>query len=728
MTMAERDSRADSVSPPAAQSTESASAQSADDYLNRDLQWLEFNDRVLFQAEDPAVPLLERVRFLSIFSNNLDEFFMKRVGALRRQMELGIRTISHENLSPEDLLVAIRERVIPQTRRKWHCWKRQLVPALRERGIEFIPYAQLEPADRTRVQTWFQQTVFPLLTPLAVDPGHRFPFISNLSTSLGIMLRRPDDEAPLFARIKVPEVVTQWHRFGSSMHFVSVLDVIEHNLDVLFPGMEILEVLPFRITRNADTEGDEEDSEDILEQIQQQLRERRFAPIVRLQINRVVSRNLHDFLCEAMEIDQRDIYETRGLINFRSLDEIADLPLFDLRHPPWKPIMPPRLRDREQDIFSVIRQGDVLVHHPYESFDCSVERFVEEAADDPNVLGIKQALYRTSGDSPFIRSLIRAAEAGKQVAVLIELRARFDEARNIRWANKLEDAGVHVAYGVVGLKTHAKITLVVRRDADALRSYAHLGTGNYNSNTARIYEDVGLLTCNPAITGDVIDLFNFITGRSHKPVYERLLVAPHHMKRQFLALIEREIELHADGRPGRIIAKMNQLQDRDIIQALYRASQAGVRTDLIIRGFCTLRPGVPGLSENIRVISIIGRFLEHSRIFWFRAGADDPLDGEYFISSADWMYRNLEARVEAACPIEDRQHRQRLWQTLQTCLMDRRQAWEMHPDGRYTLRMPDPESADTSAVLGTQHILAHTALESARLRYRPALPELPDSE
>jgi len=598
--------------------------------------------------------------------------------------------------------------------RKAQCYRENILPALRSIGIDLIRYADLRPDERTAVNEWFTANVFPLLTPLAVDPGHRFPFISNLSVSLGVMLRRPGDAESLFARVKIPEVVPSWHRVGSTHRFIPLQDIVTNNLPVLFPGMEILEVIAFRITRNAEAELDEEGSDDLLSHIQQQLRERRFAPVVRLQINQDASPHLLDFLCEAMELDARDIYATDGIINFRSLDEIAEIPLAEHHYTPWVSITPPRLRDRETDIFSAIRQSYILVHHPYESFDASVARFVDEAAGDPSVLGIKQALYRTSGDSPFVQSLIRAAEAGKQVAVLVEVRARFDEARNIHWARKLEESGVHVAYGVVGLKTHTKITLVVRRDADQLRCYAHIGTGNYHSKTARLYEDVGLLTCDRAITGDVVDLFNFMTGRSHQPLYERLLVAPHHMKREFIALIEREVSHHRAGRGGRIVAKMNQLQDRDVIQALYRASQQGVKVDLIVRGFCTLRPGVPGLSENIRVISIIGRFLEHSRIFWFRNGADDPLDGDFLIGSADWMYRNLQTRVEAAAPIQRREHRARLWTILSTCLNDTRQAWDMFPTGRYTLRRPAPGTESSWEAMGSHQVLMAMAVESLR--------------
>jgi polyphosphate kinase len=680
------------------------------EFLNRDLSWLEFNARVLHQAEDDRIPLLERVRFLSIFASNLDEFFMKRVGGLRRQIEAGVEFVAYEGISPTDMLAAIRERVMPLARRASNVFRMHLQPALREIGVELLDYDELSVSEVAELDAWYKRNVFPLLTPLAVDPGHRFPFISNLSVSLGIMLRRPGDDEPLFARVKAPEVVEQWKRVGDGHRYVRLIDVMIHNLDELFPGMEILEVLPFRVTRNADVEGDEEDADDLLSQIQHQLRERRFAPVVRLQVRRHASPRILEFLCEEMEIAPEDIYETAGLINYRSLDEIADLPLSEHHFEPWSPVIPPRLRDEEQDVFSVIRQGDLLVHHPYESFDDSVERFIEEAARDEAVLGLKQALYRTSGDSPFVHALIGAAETGKQVAVLVELRARFDEARNIQWARKLEDAGVHVAYGVVGLKTHTKIALVVRREADGLRCYAHIGTGNYHSRTARLYEDVGLLTADADLVADVVELFNSITGRVAAPSYRKLLVAPHHMKLHFLELIDREIEHARAGRPARIVAKMNQLQDRTIIRKLYEASGAGVPVDLIVRGFCVLRPGVPGLSDNIRVISVIGRFLEHSRIYHFGNGSADPLDGHYYIGSADWMYRNLHNRIEAIAPVELRHHRERLWEILRLELEDQRQAWDMDADGVSTLRRPPADlPADHPAVTGTHRALMDAA-------------------
>jgi polyphosphate kinase len=462
-----------------------------------------------------------------------------------------------------------------------------------------------------------------------------------------------------------------------------VQDIVEHNLDDLFPGMEILKVLAFRVTRNAEVERDSEDTEDLLEATQHLLKERRFARVVRLEIAAGANPRILKFLMEELQVDEDDVYETEGLVDYGALNEVADIDLPDLHWPRLATLAPPGLEDAGADIFAAIRAGDILVHHPYESFDLSVEKFIEDAAADPKVVCIKQSLYRTSGDSPFISSLIRAAESGKQVAVLVELRARFDEARNILWARKLEDAGVHVAYGVVGYKTHTKTALVVRQEQGGLRSYAHVGTGNYNSRTARMYEDIGLLTADPGITDDLVNLFNYMTGRSRQREYSKLLVAPVAMKRRFVEMIDRETQIAAAGGRGRIVAKMNQLEDRGVMDALYRASEAGVSVDLVVRGFCCLRPAMPGLSSNIRIRSIVGRFLEHSRIFWFGAGKDDPLDGDFYIGSADWMYRNLQTRVEAATPVEDREARRDLWTVLSYCLEDRRSAWEMQADGTY---------------------------------------------
>ncbi len=685
-------------------------------FLNRDLQWLEFNRRVLAQALDPRNPLLERVRFLAIFGSNLDEFFMKRVGGLRSQVEAGVGSPPWEPLTPAEQLVLIRERTLQQTALATHAFREVLLPKLRAEGIELLPWEQLSAAERDEAESWYRLNIFPILTPLAVDPGHRFPFISNMSVSLGVLLRRPGESEALFARVKVPELGGKLYRFGASRRFVSLQDIIAHNLEDLFPGMEIMQVLPFRVTRNAEAERDNEDAEDLLEQIQQQLRERRFARVVRLEVGSRPESRIMRFLEEELQLADGDLYETDGLLDWGTVNELADLDLPELRWPKWTPVAPHGLEEDDADIFGLIRKSDVLVHHPYESFDHSVERFIEAAAADPKVLAIKQALYRTSGDSPFIPSLIRAAESGKQVAVLVELRARFDEARNIVWARKLEDAGVHVAYGVVGYKTHTKIALVVRQEAGAIRSYAHIGTGNYNSKTARLYEDIGLLTCDPAITEDLIGLFNYMTGRSRQTEYRKLLIAPVAMKRRFIECIDREADLARGGQVGRIIVKMNQLEDRTVTDALYRAAAAGVSIDLIVRGFCCLRPGVAGLSENIRVCSTIGRFLEHSRVFWFGCGHADPLDGEFYIGSADWMYRNLNTRVECAAPIELRAHRERLWGILQYHLTDRRQRWVMNPRGEYALTdAPESQTEELSALpewWGTQQRVMRDVLET----------------
>lgn len=644
-----------------------------DRFLARDLQWLEFNSRVLAMAEDERTPLLERVRFLSIFTSNLDEFFMKRVGGLRSAPEGRV------------MLARIREMVASQASRQAACWNEVLHPALRAAGVELLAWSELDEAERSSARAWFQKEVFQILTPLAVDSGHRFPFISSGSLSLAIALRRPGSDEHLFARVKIPEQPARTFRFPGTDRFLLVRDLVSECLEDLFPGMEILAAVPFRVTRDQEIEPEPEDGEDLLHAVEQKLKARRFGRVVRLEILRQPPARLRQFLVSELEVDETEVYEVDGLLDYRNLDGIADLPRKELRWPAWLPRRPRDLAKAGGDMFARIRRGDVLVHHPYESFDASVSRFIAEAAADPAVVCIKQSLYRTSGDSPFVADLIRAAERGKQVAVLVELRARFDEARNIEWARRLERAGVHVAYGVVGLKTHTKTALVVRKESDGLRCYAHIGTGNYNAATASVYEDIGLFTCDPAIGEDIVGLFNYMTGRSRQTSFRKMLVAPLAMKERFLELIEREAALQAEGTPGRIIAKMNQLEDRGIIDALYRASQAGVRIDLIVRGFCCLRPGVPGLSENIRVRSVIGRFLEHSRIFHFGAGRADPLEGDWYVGSADWMYRNLQTRVEAATPVQLRAHRQRLLKIIAVELSDTRQAWSMQPGGEYSM-------------------------------------------
>jgi polyphosphate kinase len=705
--------------------------------FNRDLSWLEFNARVLRQAFDERLPLLERTRFLAIFTSNLDEFVMKRVGFLLRCVETRAAPDGDDAPSPKQLLTVVRRTFEHLEEQQSLVYERVIRPGLAREGIELLDWSELEEDERLRLRDWYRVNVFPALTPLAVDPGHRFPFISNLSNNIGVLMTEPGHDEPLFARVKIPsgQGFPWWvrvpgpdgrspeRRDSGRGRFVQLYDLIRHNLEDLFPGMTLTEVMPFRVTRAADgaLPGDdtEEDADNLLHFVEAQLKSRRFAKVVRLEVSRTASPGFVRRVVEMFKIYPEDVDPSQGLLDFRSLYEIADLPRPDLKAPAWTPVIPARLAERQESIFDTIRRGDLLVHHPYESFAASAERFIAEAAADPAVVTIKQTIYRTSRDSPFVHHLIRAAESGKQVACLVELRARFDESRNVRLAQALEKAGVHVAYGVLGYKTHCKAALVVRREADALRCYAHIGTGNYNPATAQLYTDLGLFTCDPEITADIVDMFNLLTGRSRKKDYRRLLVAPVTMKDTFLRLVQREIDIaqaHARGRSpvgGRIMAKMNALEDSGMTRALYAASQAGVRVDLFVRGFCCLRPGVPGLSDNIRVTSIIGRFLEHSRIFHFGAGREDPLDGDWYFGSADWMYRNLEQRVEAVCPALDRGVRQRLLRIFQVMEADRRHAWALRSDGRYVLKTPEEFGASELGDLGTFEVLMRDALASA---------------
>ncbi|MEM9066440.1 MAG: polyphosphate kinase 1 [Planctomycetota bacterium] len=695
---------------------------SSSNYLNRDLSWLEFNRRVLFQALDPGVPLLERVKFCAIFSNNLDEFVMKRIGFLRADQESGDVPRGPDGLPPSAVLAECRARIADMQATLARCWDNELVPALAAHDIHILTYADLGKKERKRADEWFNRNVFPVLTPLAVDKGHRFPFISNLSESLGVLLERDQtdtraEEGPSFARLKIPDVLPRFvplEEGDRCSRFLPLDALIEENLDDLFPGLKILGVTPFRITRSAAPEkGEDDENDDLLEQVQEELHLRRFAEAVRLEFNERPHERIRELITEELKLETVDIYERSGPLEYRDLFELASLPRADLREDPWRPVTPPALADDESDIFATIAHRDILVHHPYESFERSVERFIAAAARDPDVLAIKQTIYRTSRDSPFVRSLIKAAEAGKAVACLVELRARFDEERNVEFARQLEQHGVHVAYGVVGLKTHSKCSLVVRREGKGLRSYAHLGTGNYHPDTATLYTDLGVLTANTEITGDVIELFNELTGHSGTPRYKRLLVAPHHMRRRFADLIESEIKNAKQGKPARIVAKFNSLEDRRITEHLYKASNAGVPVTLIVRGFCCLRPGVPGLSENISVISIVGRFLEHSRIFHFAAGHEDPVDGEWYIGSADWMYRNLNNRVEAQVPILDREARARLQRMIDVQIRDHRHAWDLRADGSYS-RREVPKHADplSPESLGTFETLMRDAAAS----------------
>jgi len=693
----------------------------SDEFLNRELTWLEFNRRVLHEALDDRTPLLERVAFLAIFNSNLDEFYQKRVGGLKRQLRHNVQVRSIDGLSTKQQLKAIRDAVLPMLRAQAECFERAVKPALAAHDIHLLDWDELTDAERDEANRYFETNLFPVLTPLAVDPGHPFPFISNLSTSLGVMLKVPeesagkvvgheeDDNAAQFARVKVPEVVPNWVRVGqpegedgrasSAAHrFARLSDVIHHNLPRLFEGMDITAAEPFRITRNADVDRDEEDAEDLLELIEQELRQRRFASVVRLEVDDSPSLPINQFLIRELNLHPHDVYEMPAELDYNDLWAIHGIDKPALKYEPWTPVLPPRLVDPDASIFSVIRHGDLLTHHPYESFSASVERFIREACSDPDVVAIKLTLYRTAKDSPFLSDLIRAAEAGKQVAVLVELKARFDEERNVQLAQQLEKSGIHVVYGIVGYKTHTKTALVARREGHQIRTYCHIGTGNYHSKTANLYTDLGLFTCDERITGDLVELFHFLTGRSVKRDFKHLLIAPTNMRRRFEQMIDREIEHAKAGRQGHIIAKMNSLEDDKMIRKLYAASQAGVKIELIVRGFCCLRPGVKGMSENITVVSVIGRFLEHHRIYWF---ANDGRE-EVYIGSADWMYRNLNNRVEAITPIYEPALRARLKHILDLCRGDQRQAWDMKPDGTYHQRRPAPSlAADDPAALGT---------------------------
>lgn len=701
--------------------------------FNRDLSWLEFNRRVLQQACDERTPLLERVRFLAIFSSNLDEFVMKRIGALKHRMNAGLTGPDQDGLSASLLLAALRANIRELQQRQAASFEQGVKPALLNEGIVVTAYEDLTKNEKRWIDAWFRINVFPILTPLSVDPGHRFPFISNLSRNFGVLLLDPGKDEPVFARVKVPSVLPQWIHVPAKAEtagagetatlsdirkpesgrgrFVNLRDIIRENLGDLFPGLQILEIAAFRVTRDSEAEPGHDDADNLLELVEAQLKRRRFAHAVRLEIAPDCSPRMMRHLVDELELADDDIDERAGILDYTNLLEIAELHRPDLQWPRWTPVVPKRLADTESDIFSLIRKGDILVHHPYESFAASAERFIAEAARDPHVLAIKQTIYRTSRDSVFVSALIRAAEMGKQVACLVELRARFDEQSNVKFAQMLEKAGAHVAYGVVGMKTHCKASLVVRQEGDGIRSYAHLGTGNYHPRTAQVYTDLGVFTCNPAITDDTIELFNLLTGRSRQDTFETLLVAPINMKPRFMGMIDREIHFakqHAAGKSkvgGRVIAKMNAMADHDVAEKLYEASAAGVEIILFVRGFCCLRPGVPGLSDNIRIISVVGRFLEHSRLFYFGAGQADPLLGEWYIASADWMYRNLQNRVESACPILDKANRARLHRLVQIMLADQRDAWDLAPDGSYVPRTPSaaapPDSPETLGTFAT---------------------------
>jgi polyphosphate kinase len=679
------------ASPPA------ATAALADDelpehrYLNRELSWLDFNARVLALAADTSLPLLERAKFLAIFASNLDEFYMVRVAGLKRRDEMGLSVRSADGLTPREQLRRIGEQTQQIATRHARVFLDSVEPGLAEEGIRIVTWADLDRAERDRLQTYFNEQVFPVLTPLAVDPAHPFPFVSGLSLNLAVTVKQPEDGGQHFARVKVPDNVGRFVELdvkegadGSAgraeVRFLPMEELIAAFLPALFPGMEIVEHHAFRITRNADFEVDEDRDEDLLQALERELARRRFGSPVRLEVADDMTEHMLELLLRELDVHPGDIIQVPGLLDLSSLWQIYGVDRPALKDPAFVPATNPAFADREtpKSIFATLREGDVLVHHPYDSFSTSTQRFIELAAADPNVLAIKQTLYRTSGDSPIVRALIEAAAAGKQVVALVEIKARFDEQANIQWARALEQAGVHVAYGLVGLKTHCKTCLVVRREGSAIRRYCHIGTGNYNSKTARLYEDLGLLTANPDIGADLTDLFNTLTGYSRKVSYRNLLVAPHGIRAGIIERVNREIAAHKETGNGHIQLKMNSLVDEQVIDALYRASQAGVLVEIVVRGICALRPGVEGFSENITVRSILGQFLEHSRIFHF------GLIDEFWIGSADMMHRNLDRRVEVLVQVKDPRLTAQLKDIFASALDPATRCWELGSEGQWT--------------------------------------------
>lgn len=663
--------------------------------FNRELSWLAFNARVLQLSSDTEVPLLEQIRFLAIFSSNLDEFFQVRVSGLRDQQAAGISTPASDGRLPAEQLALVRDIVTDLVAEQERVLVHEIMPALREQGIELSAWHELDDDDQAELSERFRDRIFPVLTPLAVDPGHPFPYVSDLSLNLAVVVRDPRDERELFARVKVPNTLPRWLRIGDTDRFVPLEEVIAAHLDQLFPGMEVQEHHAFRVTRNADLSDALDEADDLLSAVEYELRRRRFGRATRLEVDASMTDEVLDLLLGEFDLDPSAVYVARTPLDPTSFNEIADIERPALRWPEWKGVVDPRLQpgDEPVDIFAEIRAGDVLVQHPYESFSRSVVEFIHQAANDPDVLAIKITLYRTASSSPIVDACIKAAEQGKQVAVLVELKARFDEAANIGWARRLEQAGVHVAYGLLGLKIHTKIAMAVREEPDGIRRYCHIGTGNYNHRTARIYEDIGILTAAPEIGADVADLFNHLTGYGREIRYSKLLVAPDQLRPGLEALIDNEI---ASGR-GRMILKMNSLVDVRMTEKLYEASQAGVDIDLIIRGQCSLKPGIPGLSDRIRVRSIIGRYLEHSRVYHFANGSG-PGEPATYIGSADLMSRNLNRRVEALVRLDDPRTQQRVHEILDVVLDDDRLAWTLAGDGVWTKRR-GPAAIDTHARL-----------------------------
>ncbi len=680
--------------PPTPTEPTDASVSLPDDrFLNRELSWLDFNARVLTLAEDPSTPLLERAKFLAIFATNLDEFYMVRVAGLKRRQQTGLPVRS--GLSLRDQLDRITARSADLVARHARCFAEDVLPNLENAGVSLVTWAELKDDEKSRLRGYFRDKIFPVLTPLAVDPAHPFPYISGLSLNLAVLVRDPDGGPELFARVKVPNNVPRLVRADPG-RFLPLEELIAAHLGELFSGMQIVEHHLFRVTRNAEVELDDDRDEDLLQALERELARRRFGPPVRLEVADTVSEHVLELLIRELDMDAQDVLRVPGLLNLSALWQVydeTDRP--ELKDRPFVPATHPRFAEGEvpRSVFATLRDGDILVHHPYHSFSTSVQRFIEQAAADPNVLAIKQTLYRTSGDSPVVDALVDAAEAGKQVVVIVEIKARFDEVANIGWARTLEKAGCHVVYGLVGLKTHCKAALVVRQEGDRIRRYAHIGTGNYHPKTARLYEDFGLLTADPEVGADLTDLFNVLTGYSRQTGYRRLLVAPHGVRSGIVERIDQQAELAAAGQPALVQFKVNSLVDEEVIDALYRASIAGVRVELVVRGICTLRPQVPGLSENIRVRSILGRFLEHSRIFRFgvapEAGDQPGADHEVWMGSADLMHRNLDRRVEALVRVTDPTARAELVRVLDLSMSDRSSAFELRGDGAW-----DPPQVD----------------------------------
>lgn len=704
-------------------------------YFNRELSWLEFNYRVLQEALSERTLLLERLKFTAIFSSNLDEFFMVRVAALKRQVEAEVSKLTPDGRNPLQQIQDINQRLRPLVKLQVENFEQNLKQELTKHRVYLINFVDLNQEQRKYLHNYFETNIFPVLTPLAVDPSHPFPHMSNLSLNLAVLVKNPETEAELFARVKVPKTLPRFVTFPPELRQVSNRDdsplwvgvpleqVIAHHLEALFPGMDVQECHNFRLTRDADLAVQEDEADDLLLAIKQELRKRHFAgSAVRLEIHPTMPEAVKQMLMQGLGLEEMDVYEIDGLLGLNDLFALASLPLPELKDTPWSGIVPPpfdqfqtleiaRADEKDDNVsdefFAMIRKSDLLVHHPYHSFSATVQQFITQAAIDPNVMAIKMTLYRTSGDSPIIQALIDAAENGKQVVALVELKARFDEENNIIWARKLEKAGVHVVYGIVGLKTHTKIVLVVRKEKDKIRRYVHIGTGNYNPKTAKLYTDIGLISCREDLGADLTDLFNFLTGYSQQKSYRKLLVAPLTMRDRIIEMIEREAQHCQNHGSGRIVAKMNSLVDVEVIKALYRASQAGVKIDLIIRGICCLRPGIEGVSENIKVISIVGRFLEHSRIFYFQNNGAE----EIYIGSADWMTRNLTRRVEAVTPVEDPHLMKQLQEILGIMLADNCQSWELQSDGSYIRK----KAKEGEKELNTHEALMAMALSTSTM-------------